>query len=41
MLTYPTFTLVILLATTLFLLIYLVPQLADFIREASGGQLPL
>ena len=41
MLTYPAFTLVILLATTLFLLIYLVPQLADFIREASGGQLPL
>ena len=41
MLTYPTFTLVILLATTLFLLIYLVPQLADFIREASGGHLPL
>ena len=41
MLTYPAFTLVILLATTLFLLIYLVPQLSDFIREASGGQLPL
>ncbi len=39
-LTYPGFTLVVILAAALFILLYLVPQLAEFIRTASGGVLP-
>ncbi len=41
MIAYPAFTLVVLAGVTLFLLMYLVPQLSGFIREASGGELPL
>ncbi|MGE0802461.1 MAG: type II secretion system F family protein [Lautropia sp.] len=41
MVAYPAFTVVVLAAVTAFLLIYLVPQLSSFIREASGGELPL
>lgn len=41
MIAYPAFTILVLLAVTAFLLIYLVPQLSSFIREASGGELPL
>lgn len=41
MLTYPIFTLTILMGAALFLMMYLVPQLGDFIREASGGDIPL
>jgi type IV pilus assembly protein PilC len=39
-LTYPGFTLAVLAGATLFILLYLVPQLAEFIRAASGGSLP-
>lgn len=38
---YPAFTLTVLLAVTLFMLLYLVPQLADFIMSMSGGELPI
>lgn len=41
MVTYPAFTLAVLIGVSLFMLIYLVPQLASFIREAAGGELPL
>jgi type IV pilus assembly protein PilC len=41
LLIYPTFGLTIILAVFLFLMIYLVPQLAGFIRSMSGGHLPL
>ena len=39
-LTYPAFTLVVLLGATLFILLYLVPQLSEFIRSANDGKLP-
>ena len=39
-LTYPAFTFVVLVCTTLFILLYLVPQLSVFIRSMSGGPLP-
>ena len=38
--TYPAFTLVVLTGATLFILLYLVPQLSEFIRSASDGKLP-
>ncbi|HMN79792.1 MAG TPA: type II secretion system F family protein [Burkholderiaceae bacterium] len=38
---YPAFTLVVLLAVASFMLIYLVPQLSGFIKSTSGGELPL
>ncbi|MGH1359854.1 MAG: type II secretion system F family protein [Burkholderiaceae bacterium] len=41
LLLYPAFTITVLIAVTLFMLLYLVPQLADFIRTMSGGDLPL
>ena len=41
MVTYPAFTLAVLIGVSLFMLMYLVPQLASFIREAAGGDLPL
>lgn len=41
LLLYPAFTISVLIAVTLFMLLYLVPQLADFIRTMSGGELPL
>lgn len=41
LLIYPTFGLTIIGAVFLFLMIYLVPQLAGFIRTMSGGELPL
>lgn len=41
MLMYPAFTLTVLAGATLFMLLYLVPQLSGFIREATGGELPL
>lgn len=41
LLIYPAFGLTIIGAVFLFLMIYLVPQLAGFIRTMSGGQLPL
>ncbi len=41
-LTYPAFTLAVLIGATLFILLYLVPQLSEFIRSASeDGGLPL
>jgi len=39
--TYPAFTFVVLMCATLFILLYLVPQLAVFIRSMSGGHLPM
>jgi len=39
-LTYPAFTFVVLVCTTMFILLYLVPQLSVFIRSMSGGPLP-
>lgn len=41
MVMYPAFTLAVLISVSLFMLIYLVPQLAGFIREMAGGELPL
>ena len=38
--TYPAFTLVVLIGATLFILLYLVPQLSEFIRSANDGKLP-
>lgn len=38
---YPAFTLVVLLAVASFMLIYLVPQLSGFIKSTTGGELPL
>lgn len=38
---YPAFGLTIIVLVFLFLMIYLVPQLAGFIRSMSGGELPL
>jgi len=38
--TYPAFTLAVLTGATLFILLYLVPQLSEFIRSASDGKLP-
>jgi type IV pilus assembly protein PilC len=40
MLLYPAFTGVTVTAVTLFLLVYLVPQLAGFIRQVGGTELP-
>lgn len=37
---YPAFTITVLVAVTLFMLLYLVPQLADFIVSMSGEDLP-
>jgi len=39
--TYPAFTFVVLMCATLFILLYLVPQLAVFIRSMSNGHLPM
>ncbi len=41
LLLYPAFTITVLLGVTAFMLLYLVPQLADFIISMSGGELPL
>lgn len=40
MLMYPAFTISILIAVMVFMLVYLVPELSNFIRSMSGGQLP-
>jgi len=40
-LTYPSFTFAVLVCVTLFILLYLVPELSSFIRSATGGELPL
>ena len=39
-LTYPGFTLAVLVAVTVFILLYLVPELSSFIKSASDGALP-
>jgi type IV pilus assembly protein PilC len=41
LLIYPAFGITVIVCVFLFLMIYLVPQLAGFIRSMSGGQLPL
>ncbi len=41
MIMYPAFTVSILIGVTVFMLVYLVPQLSQFIRSMSGGELPL
>jgi type IV pilus assembly protein PilC len=41
LMTYPTFGLTIILGVFFFLMVYLVPQLAGFIRSMSGGHLPV
>lgn len=41
MIMYPAFTITILIAVTVFMLVYLVPELASFIRSMNGGTLPI
>ncbi len=40
LLMYPAITVTVLVGVTVFVLVFLVPQLAGFIREMSGGKLP-
>jgi type IV pilus assembly protein PilC len=41
MMMYPAFTLTVLVGVTLFMMLYLVPQLAGFITQTTGGEIPL
>ncbi|MGE0314877.1 MAG: type II secretion system F family protein [Lautropia sp.] len=41
MVSYPAFTLAVLVGVSLFMLMFLVPQLAGFIKEMTGGELPV
>lgn len=41
MMMYPAFTLVVLIGVTLFMMLYLVPQLTGFIKQTTGGVIPL
>lgn len=41
MIAYPAFTVLVLLAVTIFMLVYLVPELSGFIQSVNGNELPL